>query len=52
MEQEMGIEEARGRLGPLARQALNQGMVTHLTSHGTRIAKIVPEGDDAPPKEN
>jgi prevent-host-death family protein len=41
-EREVGIEQARARLGPLARDAQEDDAVTWLTSHGRRIAAIVP----------
>lgn len=38
----MGIEKARRILGRLAADAAADGTVTWLTSHGNRIAAIVP----------
>jgi len=43
-EQEIGIEQARGQLGPLAIAAATEGQITYLTSHGHRVAAIVPLG--------
>lgn len=41
-EPEIGIEEARGKLGALADDARHHRITTHLTRNGKRVASIVP----------
>lgn len=43
---EITVTEARKVLGDLA-QAAQEGRVIHLTKHGRRVAKIVPEHSQA-----
>jgi antitoxin Phd len=44
--EEIGVSEARARLGELAEAAAG-GKVIHLTKHGRRIAALVPERSPA-----
>ena len=56
-ERDIGIEEARAKLGPLVDDAAVDGVVSYLTRRGRRHAAIVPldrviradEGVDAEP---
>lgn len=45
--QEIGIENARKTLGPIADRAHNQGQITYLTRNNQRIAAIIPVGSRA-----
>jgi prevent-host-death family protein len=42
---EVGLREARAVLGDIARAAADEGQVTYLTSHGFRVAAVVPAAD-------
>ena len=41
-DREMGVEEARAKLGPLVNDAAVDGTITYLTRNGKRFAAIVP----------
>jgi antitoxin (DNA-binding transcriptional repressor) of toxin-antitoxin stability system len=45
--EEVGIEEARKNLGPIADRAHNEGTITYLTRYGRPIAAVVPVGSRA-----
>lgn len=42
---EIGLREARAVLGDLAHAAATDRQITYLTSHGRRIAAVVPAAD-------